>query len=338
MTIGLMLASSVAVAADSPQQTVTVQGREFAVFVRQGAAIAIPAQASAGLVRDIIPNPPACDTVQTVMAPYTGHIALCKNSGNPNGTHCRQLRDMANYARFNPGVIGRTQLDQYWDITPSAPVGGPSADDIRAAVAAAAGVALDAATYRDSVSPNGTATSMTLVVAPNSTSWASKLHGVGTIDLQVGKDGVAGVVYNVDGQFVTNDHVLACGLLAGDVKIQWRQPSTATVQLRGDGPFTPSDLWRVYQALSSLPVSDEQDPIRRATEVGARIGVALQSTGLAAGAQLDARVSFVLNGFFRGDALQFEAGLSRRDVEERATGLVEVTIAPDVPWSSSSVR
>jgi len=334
--IGMSLVSTAALASDSPQRIVEVQGREYAAFVKQGVALALPSLAQATLVRDSGQLPPGCQALDDMLMPWAGEIELCKDPANAGTRACKSTREVINLARFDLGTIGQTALPQGWAVEPSRPTGGPSADDIRRAVATAVGVNVDATFYKDVVPTSGSPSTISIVVKPDGASWASKVLGV--VDLSQRQDGPAVTYVSSNRKFVTKDHIVACGILAGDVRVAWRQNGAATVPATAPGPFSAADLWRIYQALSALGETAEEDPIRRAVAVGARIGAALQKNNLADAAQLEPRVRFLLNAFFRGDALDFEAGLSRTEVERRASGTIELAFEPDLNWSSVSAH
>jgi hypothetical protein len=337
LLLGSALVSSVALASDAPRATVEVQGRSFTAFVRDGVALAVPSEARAVLVRDTVQYPPDCALLDNVLTGNESRIESCKLPGNAGSSRCRNLRTVVDLTRFDPGTIGLTALAQGWAIDAEPPTGGPSADLIRQAVAAAVAVSLDRVHYQGSATPRGAASQIQLAITAGGTSWASRLDGF--VDLRVGPDGGPSVTYNAEvGRFVTQDHALACGLAAGEVQVVWRQNAGATVEATLPGPFSAADLWRVYQALAATTVSDEADPIRRAVEVGTRIGVALKALDLAAAGDLDRRSHFIVNAFFRGDALDFEAGLGRVEVESRATGTADVDFDMDLPWRSLSAQ
>jgi hypothetical protein len=337
LLLGSALVSSVALASDPPRATVEVQGRSFTAFVTSGVALAVPAEARAVLVRDAVQDPPDCELLDNVLSGQESRIESCKLPGNAGTSRCRNLRTVVDLTRFDPGTIGLTALAQGWAIDPEAPAGGPSAELIRQAVAAAVAVSLDRVHYQGTASPRGAASQIQLAITAGGTSWASRLDGF--VDLRLGPDGGPSVIYDAAvGRFVTRDHALACGLAAGEVTLAWRQNAGATVAATLPGPFTAADLWRVYQALAAAAVSDEEDPIRRAVEIGTRIGVALKALDLAQPGELDRRSHFVVNAFFGGDALAFEAGLSQAQVESRATGTADVEFDMDLPWRSLSAQ
>jgi len=172
-----------------------------------------------------------------------------------------------------------------------------------------------------------------VTVNPAGTSWASKLGPF--IDVAKGKGGGPGVTYDARNQwFVTKDHVLACGLLAGDVRIDWRQNATAQVPTAGPGLFAAADLWKIYQALGGVPA--ETDPVRRAIAVGSRVGAALAQHGFT-GSDLKTRIDFVMDTFFDDDTLAFEGGLAQAEVERRSTISFDRPVDVFIAWRGAVV-
>ena len=339
LVLGTALLSTAALAADTPQAVVDVQGKSFAVFVKQGVALAVPAVSQTVLARDPFFLPPDCETMEIVLAPSRNRIEQCKLPSQTNTASCVQLRNtINNLIRFAPGDFA-TNLLQEWAIESSAPVGGPTAAEIRAAVASAVQVSQDVVYYQHNLRPRTPSqpAQISLAVSASGTSWASKLRGF--IDVSIGQSGAPAVTWdNGAGQLVTQDHVLACGIAAGDVKLSWQQPTVTVVEATLPGPFSTSQLWDVYQTLDAGDAPTDEDPIRRAIQVGARIGIALKTHNLAGGALLSARTQFLANAFFRGDALELEANLPRDEVERRAVGRADLDFELGMSWTSVSAR
>jgi hypothetical protein len=336
LTVSMALVSSVALAADQPSTIVEVQGEQFAAFVKQGVTLAVPTPAQSTLVRDSAQLPPDCEQLDAVLTGSESDIERCKIPGNANSRMCRELRNLVTLLRFDQGTIGHTALNQGWSVEPASPVGGPSADDVRRGVAIALGVGLDTVQYRPTVTPTGAPTGFSVEVTAGGTSWASQLDGF--VDLNVGENGAPAVTYHAPNRrFVTKDHVVACGLYSGEAQIVWNQSAAATAQATLPGPFSAADLYRVYTTIAGSGPFVETDPVRHAIEVGARVGAAIQKHNLA-GDRFDEKVRFVVNAFFRGEGMPFEAGLSRTEVERRAVGTVDVAFDIASPWSSTSAR
>jgi hypothetical protein len=339
LVLGTALLSTTALAADDPQTTVVVQGKPFVVFVKQGVALTVPAVAQTELARDPFFLPPDCETMNIVLAPSRNRIEQCKQPSQANTPACVQLRNtINNMVRFAPGDT-TTNLLQEWAIESTPPVGGPTAAQIRTAVAQAVGMSQEAVYYQHALRPRTPSqpAQISIAIAASGTSWASKLSGF--VDVAIGQNGAPAVTWDSGaGQFVTRDHVLACGIAAGDVKLSWQQPTVTYVEATLPGPFSASQIWDVYQTLDAGAAPADEDPIRRATQVGARIGVALEKHDLASQAQLSARTQFLVNGFYRGDALEFEADLARDEVESRAVGRADLEFELGMSWTSVSAR
>jgi hypothetical protein len=321
---------------EAPPTTVTVDGATVAVYQSGDEWLAVPASIPARLVRDRAVAPSECAQIETVLVGTESIIERCKLPANATKASCRNLRDIVTMLRFDPGRVGLSSLLQRWSPEAAEPPAEPTVDTIRRAVAEAVGTTAEHVHYRDQVRPAGARSDVRVQIAAGGATWASKLQGVIGLSLEV--DGAGAPTATTDaasGQLVTRDHVVACAFASGEAQVAWTEPAAITVSVPVPGPLAGDELWQLYQQLASGTAITELDPIRRAVAVGARIGAALSGQGLAAG---DGLVTFALEAFYGGDALELDAALTRAEVDERSIGSAPVGFAVDLGWASTGAR
>jgi hypothetical protein len=311
-----------ALAADVPVATVDIAEDTYAIYERAGALVVLQTPTRVELSRDAAQLPPACEDVQTRLAPLETEVATCKADSSAGS--CKTLGSLFDVVRFDSDTIGQTALAQGW--LPGLTIAsGADPAAITAAVEAAVGG--NTATIRWVPMPKraGVVTRVTTVIEPGGGSWASRLLGLVSFD-------DPGARYDANARaFVTRDHVLACGLLAGDVRLSWEQTAVAEAPASGTATLLDAETsWMLYQRLRGELAGSEPGTVDHAVRVGVAIGAALEAAGLA-DAQLQARVDFVLDVFFEADDLALR-DLSEAVVRGIGSSGVSAVIELTVPW------
>jgi hypothetical protein len=298
--VGLIaLRAPVALAADPATETVSVGGSSYSAYVDDGEAWVVQSPAPATLTRDASRRGPACDIVDENLAPLAAYVDSCKIA-DASPTTCAYVRSLIDLVRFDPGTIGVSELEQHWSHSPQASRPA-NTNAVLTAVRQATGLAASAIHFVADPVPLDAAQGGEPLVAPTGRSWASKLLGL--VDL------APGLSYE-NGVWVTRDHVLACGLSAGDVRLIWDQPA----ELATTAPLlTDAEFWQVYQALAATDFAALDAALHdRKLVAGSAIGRAL--AGLTDGAHFAAAAALVLESFFDPNTSELHDQLSEADV------------------------
>jgi hypothetical protein len=289
-------------AADPPFASFQVNGESFAAYGDTRRLWVVSAPIQVELQRDESQLAPGCDRLESKLAVLAPEVENCKTRG-PSAS-CNAVRMLIDNARSEPDTIGQTALAQAWRMQPGEPQAATAA--IVAAAASATSIDPKQITVLRAPQRLGVPMQISLLIDPTGASWASQLFGLVDLD-------DPGVAYDPAGDvFVTRDRVVACGLLAGDARIVWEQ---AAMQ---DSPLEPVQLRAIYEQLGQHLRDTDSGTLAHARRVGAAIGEALRSAGLADGS-LDRRIDFLLDALFEGDALEFRDSLSEPEVELLAT-------------------
>lgn len=305
-------------AADPPVASFEIDGESFAAYGDAGGLWVVQSPIHVGLRRDEAQLPPGCDRLETKLAVLAPEIENCKTRG-ASGT-CNAIRSLIDAARSEPDTIGQTALAQGWYLEGSEPLAATAA--IVAAAASSTRTDPTRITVLRAPQRLGEPMRISLLIDPSGASWASQLVGLADFD-------DPGVAYDAaaDG-FVTRDRILACGILAGDVRVAWQQAAT---QDGAASSFEPEQLWSIYKQLGLRLRDADGGTLAHAQRVGAAIGATLRGAGLADGA-LDRRIDFLLGALFEGDALEFRASLSEREIELLARSSSSASGSLLLPW------
>jgi hypothetical protein len=317
-----MVETARALAADTPAVTFEVAGATYAAYTQGDAVFVVQTPIEAQLTRESSQPPPACDALGTRLGSIASEIADCQLA--PNGGSCDAIRMLIAQVRSDPDTLGVSALEQRWRPTPSAATPPTAAQRAEVVQTAADRTGVDRARIQLIAAPEsvGSPTHVSTLIKPSGESWASKLLGFVDFDQP-------GVAYSAsDGAFVTNDNVLACGLLANDVRVVWEQTASASAAAQ---LFEPQQLWTIYQTLRGKLSDAGSSKIDQASKVGAAVGGALKDAGLV-DANLDSRIDFLLDNLFAGDALTFRSALSEPEVRTLAT---KGAFQHSVPWIGS---
>jgi hypothetical protein len=291
--------------AHAQDATVVVDGTTYTAYVRGGEAAVVTGPLSASLTRDGSRRVPGCADVERNLARLAAEIEGCRKLTQASNL-CGYVRTLVDHVRFVPSTIGVNELEQRWTVTPR-----PSTpSDVSAVVAAAARATKlqpSAVRYLENPQPVTGIAELEVVVTPNGKSWASKLLGL------VDWNEKPPVTAN-DGSVITRDHVLACGLQAGEVSLMWEQMTSLT---HWPVLLTEDQSWALYQELAeSASVQSSTDNELRELQVGAAIGRALSELMIAPNddAMFDATVRLAFAAFFDLGTLEFAQGLSEAEV------------------------
>lgn len=304
------------------EATFELDGTSYATYFRAGEAAVVTTPLSASLTRDASHRVPGCTDVERNLSRLKAEIETCKKLKQPSDA-CVFVRSLVDHVRFIASTIGVNELEQRWTVDPRA----TTPRDVKAVVAAAARATrlpLSAVRYLDNPQAVGRVDQLQVVVAPNGKSWASKLLGL--VDLNEMPPAVS-----EDGSLITRDHVLACGLQAGDVSLVWKQETSLA---RYPTLLTQDQSVAVYQALAASPsVQNSNGAERRELQIGGAIGRALSALkiGQDDDAKFDATVRLAFAAFFDPGTLSFADGLSDAEVRALINGVAFEYV---LPWSA----
>ena len=300
--VWIVLDVTAALASDTPTASITVDGTSYGVYVRAGAATVVEAPARATLVRDSSHRNPACQDVERNLSRLTAQIESCKPPNDASDI-CVFVRTLVDQVRFDPGTIGSSELEQHWNVNPR--VSTPrNREAVVAAAASATGLAPSAVRFVAQAQTVAGPTSGRVIVAASGRSWASKLLGLVEF---------AAPTLTASGRWITRDHVLACGIQAGDVSIAWDQRASLA---SSDAVLTEDELWSVYQQLQSGTFPGAMGTVSQQTlGIGAAIGKALGTLAVAQdSARFAAAIDLVFSAFFDASTLAFADHLSEAEV------------------------
>lgn len=319
--------------ADEPERVlVEVDGREFSAFVREGGAVAIATPRPVRLIRDPQQTPPQCDALNQKLASYRVWIEDCKRAGANPPAACQSIRNIVRQARTDPGLFNAPNLRQGWRIEPLADLTLPSEEAVAAQVTSATGLPSGSVSLAREAAARGSLRSIGLYVAPNGSSWASTLRGFADVSPEA-------ITQRADvGRLVSEDHVLACGILQGEVHPFWEQDAQITTAGAASAPsLTAAQLYQVYQALVTAGPVRETEPARRLVQLGVRIGTALSALGLAS-SDVESRARLVVELLFEGDELLLRGGLTREAIAAGLARQRPVAFTASLSWRTREAR
>jgi len=291
MVAGGALASGAA-AQEAPLAQVEVAGLRYAAYRAEAEVVAAPLPLSARLWRDASQPPPACAALDVSLAPFAATIDACK--AEPGGNACEPLNELVAALREDPGTIGASSLSQSWLVTPTA----LSADaTVAEQLASELGTRPSDVLLPSSAALTGAAEVGTAVVDPAGTSWASRLIGLGAAERM-------SLTPDATGQsWLSQDQVLACGILAGDVTLAWVQETRLELRAAPIAGALGAEQWpQVYAAVALASPGAASSPVQRALAIGRALGDALVAVGVE-DAALPARAASVLDAMFVDAAL-----------------------------------
>ena len=283
-----------------PDAELTVEGQRYGVYSVPDGVVAAPLPLHAELRRNPTVAAPACAQLDSALSNYQDSIEFCKT--HPESS-CSTLNDLLATLRVDRGEIGRNSLRQGWAI---APVALSVGNNVRSRVAELMRLEPDAVQLASAVEPVGSPESGQVLINPAGSSWASRLLGLpGASDATLTFD-------EATRQWLTEDQILACGMLAGDVRVTW----VHSTRVIADGPAAAPSFFDAEQwaQLRSAMVAAAAPGASSVQERVLRIGLALAETLVTFkvdDAELEAAARNALEGLFADREL-----LKLRDLEE----------------------
>jgi hypothetical protein len=209
---------------------------------------------------------PDCTNVNRTLGAFARTAAVCK-AGSTSPT-CNILKDLIDRVRVDQGPVGQRRLAQAWRVVPKTAVISNGTAVREAAELATGAERIQLVTTPQ---PTGVGHDARASIKEGGTSWASMVSG--WIDLST-----PGFTFDeATGNWITRDNLLACGIVAGEVEMQWEQP----IELSPQGsPLSAADLVRVYAKLQTAEPLAAGTALQQTFSLGAEVGVALQSIGV----------------------------------------------------------
>jgi hypothetical protein len=311
-----LLGSRIALAQPrEPSAEVEVAGQRYGIYAEQNRAFAVPLPLNADLVRDPAVAAPSCAVVDSALYNFSNTLENCK--ADPNESACTVFNDLVATLRADTGMIGQNSLRQRWNVVP-API--PSSNGVAAAAAARLGVAAETVQVAGAVEPAGAPESAQIVIDPAGTSWASRL-----LELPGGSDAVLSFD-GTSGQWITEDQIVACGLVVGDVRFSWVQPANiATGVSSAPTPFSAIEWSKIYANVAAASASSGLSAQDRALNIGRALGDNLRRLEVS-DTELEGRAEAVLGAFFSESSLSEIKDL--QDVETTSMTLEPAATLP----------
>jgi hypothetical protein len=223
---------------------VVVDSKDFVAYRHDEQVVLLPARWPVRLVRDDGVDGPSCDFLYDQLRARAPRIAACRE-GRASPEHCDRLRRLISRLRTFETDLGRPRLVQGWqiDVEPMVVDSG-----VRHAVARELNIELATLLTPSSIELTGPPRGVTTTTRFDERSWSGLVVGLVNFDEPP-------VRYSdVAGPIVTQDHLVACGLLDGVVQLRWTQ--SAQVTFVGDSPSRPPQgpsLDEAYRYLGAVP-------------------------------------------------------------------------------------
>jgi hypothetical protein len=288
--------ANVASAQEHPE-ILTVDGEDFAAYRKDGLVVLLPALLSASLRRDPMVGEPSCDFLYNQLQVRQRLITDCRE-GTASEVRCNSLQRFIGTMRTYETDFARPSVTQGWFVEP--PVVAVSSE-VRQEVARRLDVELADVRMPTSIELTGLPQEINSLARYDEDSWAGRL--VGLLDFNEPP-----VWYSeTGGLFVTQDHLVACGLLDGVVQLDWTQTARVSVALDTSVPPVPgTTLWAVYRYLQGVEPSEEPSSVApslwRAVHLGAALSSALAQTGMSPPYEGDSqRLSYIVERLYDDD-------------------------------------
>jgi hypothetical protein len=304
-TIAIGCASHIALADDAATATLTVVEADARLVV-------LPAPVELTLRRRQTAPAPDCAGVQAQLAPFANQLARCFEPAQRSTSACRTLRRLVDQVGQSKGPTVQPSLLQFWPVSESAPIAFDDPEATRAAIAAEHDVLASDVLLAESVDLTGPATAPRVQLAGGGTSWASRLSpwiGADQYDVSYVPEAKA---------FRTSNQLLACGMLAGDITVEFGAEASASFTTSST-LLAPSDLWELYQLLSVSPELVGPDAVLR----GAAFGRALAALDLDEHESFAARVQLLELTLVAPESQSLRRGLTPDDFDDVGAGRSE---------------
>ena len=316
----------VAAAQEQPEM-LTINGEEFAAYRHDGLVVVLPAVLSATLRRDPLLGEPSCDFLYNQLQARQRLITACRE-GSASETRCGSLQRFIGTMRTYEADFARPRVTQGWFV--EAPAVAVSSE-VRQEVAQRLDLELADVRRPTSVELTGLPQEITSLARYDEASWAGRV--VGVLDFNEPP-----VWYSESaGLFVTQDHLVACGLLDNVVQLAWTQPARVSVALDTSAPPLPgTTLWEVYRYLQGVDASEESSSVApflwRAVHLGAALSSALAQTGIAPPYEGDGqRLSYLVDRLYDGE-LNLLSGLTEQSLADPPQAVV---VEVETAWLGS---